>query len=111
MRHDRVKPYHDKVTEGWTNHVYPVNKGNMKRWPRGLKVRNKGMIHVSVYEPRLVKPIEPRNIATKIKNTLPVPEQKAPPRSRSYATQPSVRGLCPRSLLLLTPSRVENYKL
>jgi len=27
MRPDWVKPYHDKLTEGWINHVYPVNKG------------------------------------------------------------------------------------
>ena len=82
-RTDWVKPYHDKVTESWINHVYPVNKGNMKRvdnqWARGFKVRSKGMIHVSVYDSRLVIPIEPRNIATKIKNALPASEQKAPP--------------------------------
>ena len=82
-RTDWVKPYHDKVTESWINHVYPVNKGNMKRvdnqWARGFKVRSKGMIHVSVYDSRLVIPIEPRNIATNIKNALPASEQKAPP--------------------------------
>jgi len=84
MLPDWVKPYHDKVTEGWINHMYPINKGNMKRvdnqreLSRGLKIRSKGMIHVSVYEPRQVKPIGPHNIATKIKNALPAPEQKAP---------------------------------
>ena len=61
--------YHDKVTEGWINHVYPVNKGQMKRvdnqreWPGGLKVRSKGMIDVSIHEPGLVKPTGPHNIA------------------------------------------------
>ena len=39
MRPDCAKPYHDKVTEGWMNHVYPADVGNMKRvdsqreWP------------------------------------------------------------------------------
>jgi len=53
---DWVKPYHDKVTEGWINHVYPVKKENMKmvdsqrERPRGLKVRSKGLINVSVYD-------------------------------------------------------------
>jgi len=37
------------------------------------------MIDVSVYKPRLVKPIELRNIATEIINALSAPEQKAPP--------------------------------
>jgi len=31
MRPDWVKLYHDKVTKGWINYVYPVNKGNMTR--------------------------------------------------------------------------------
>jgi len=44
MRPDWVTPCHDKLTEGWINHVFPVNKGNMERvdnqqWPRGLHVR------------------------------------------------------------------------
>jgi len=90
MRQDWVKPYHDKATEAWINHVYPVNKGNMKRvdnqreWPRGLKVRSKGMVQLSVYELRLVKPIGPQNIATKIKTALP-------PRSRLQ--EKTTRGL------------------
>jgi len=86
-------PYHTKETEGWINHMFPVNKGNMKnfdnqKWPRGFKMRSKGITKATVDVRRLAISMGPNDIADKIINALPAPEQKAL-LTRQYDTKAS----------------------